>query len=194
MKGDEKMKATKRVLSLLLAVTLSMGLAAPAMAYNSEGSQVDEAGNVTGQDKAQEVQSEYDAYGLDDGVEASEHVTQVYATKDSSFTVRIPKTIILSGDGEHEGKYVIQVKGDVDSEQGIKISPRETDIELKNATGKKAPIIAKVEQNGDTKDGADIGKGWTELASGTITASNLTAGSWQGTMVFDITLTNNTAG
>lgn len=178
------MKATKRVLSLLLAFTLSMGLAAPAMAYNSEGSKVDETGAATGQDEAQGVESEYSECDF----EASEHVTEVYATKESTFSVLIPKTIILSGDGEHTGEYVLKVKGDVEDDDTISITPQETEIELHILKGNKAPITAIVTQEEDTKAGADIGEDWTPLANGSIAAPGLRAGSWQGTMSFDIVL------
>lgn len=152
--------------------------------YNSEGSKVDETGAATGQDEAQGVESEYSEYDF----EASEHVTHVYATKESTFSVLMPKTIILSGDGEHTGEYVLKVKGDVEDDDTISITQQETEIELYILKGNKDPITATVTQEEDTIAGADIGEDWTTLANGIVAAPGLKAGSWQGTLSFNIVI------
>ena len=82
---------------------------------------------VVGQDTAQKKESEY--YTPSE-VEDGNNTTSVYATLSSTFSVIIPKTIILSGtknaDNENVGYYSVNVTGDLGGQEKIFVIPDET--------------------------------------------------------------------
>lgn len=128
----------------------------------------------------------------------------VYATQASTFSVVIPKTIVLTGtkDTANSGSYVVTVKGNIAGTEVVNVTP---DATFKMSQAGKEDITATVTQTktkfqvaeaeakeqdatkkGATVYGLDNASGATQ--SGTIEVENLTAGSWTGSFKFNIGL------
>lgn len=123
--------------------------------------------------------------------------TKVTYTQESTFTVVIPKAIVLDGTAKSAG-YTISVYGDISGNENVTVTPSEK-FNLKDAHG-KTDVEASVEQektaftadevnakapDENSKDGANT--------TGSISAASLTAGDWSGTFNFDIALNENSA-
>ena len=113
-------------------------------------------------------------------------------------TVRIPKTIILNSSGV--GNYSIGVKGKITDAQTVEIKPEsefftlsETFID-ENAIDAKDNILATVSLSDTTWNNADdfndVDIDTFVFHDGSITASNPSAGSWKGSVYFDISIKN----
>lgn len=167
-------------------------LLVPAFAYNSQGSNTD-LENLQGIDEAQEsVATEY--YGENELQNSSSADTEVYATRSSTFTALVPKTIILSG-SDGSGSYVVGAKGDVLAEDSISIQPDSYDLTLYRVDDHSKETSAKVTQEITSVSGSQIETVSPAYATmeGSIQANGLKAGSWSTTMRFNITLNEQTA-
>ena len=141
----------------------------------------------------------YISYGADTVQEKtakSEEVTdtasetaKVYATRTSSFSVIVPKTITLDGTTK-QGTYQVAVKGDLSGGQTLTVtSPDSFLLYEQGTTDVKNGVVAEVygaktswtcqEIQADTYDG-------TGTTTGIINADGISAGSWKGT--FDLTI------
>lgn len=109
--------------------------------------------------------------------------TKVYVSQSSTFGVFIPKTIILNGDKEtiNKGEYTVRVSANsnIGGREVISVVP-EDEFEL-NSYGKK-PIKATISQTRKEWLYNELDK----IAYGTITANDMTAGSWNGQFYFNI--------
>lgn len=131
--------------------------------------------------------------------------TEVFYNLGSTFSVVIPKTIVL-GTVSKDSDYAVRVYGDISSDKKVTVAPQDvlTDIEGINfymkdqatAGVKKADVQADVTQavvdwtskdvcKKDETDGTTI-IGTTK--NGNVAAPTITAGSWKGTFNFNIAL------
>ena len=96
-------------------------------------------------------------------------------------------------DGQDRGgKYRVRVKGDIAGSQKISIVPDAsfTMSEVNASVDKKADIIASVEQGKTEWNQTEINKDDYNDEIGTITADDISAGSWSGTFNFNTKLEN----
>lgn len=122
--------------------------------------------------------------------------TEVYYTQSSTFTVTIPKTLVL--DASRTAEYTVNVKGDVSSDKQVSVTPQDalTDVQGINfymvdqatATNKKADVEATVIQDVTVWSSTDICKANGTDRTGNVSAPGLTSGSWAGTFEFSIVL------
>ena len=114
--------------------------------------------------------------------EAGTRQTTVTYTQDSSFTVTIPKTITL--DTSKEATYDVKVQGDIKGNEVITVTPDST-ITLNDADGKGA-VTGNIEQTKTKFNSTEVNQTDGASATGTITANDLTAGDWSGSISFTI--------
>jgi surface protein len=96
-------------------------------------------------------------------------------------------------DGQDRGgKYRVRVKGDIAGSQKISIVPDAsfTMSEVNASVDKKADITASVEQGKTEWNQTEINKDDYNDEIGTITADDISAGSWSGTFNFNTKLEN----
>ena len=191
------MKNLKKTLSVLLVLVMACSLCVTAFATeatteNSTGSAATDISTEVkvGQDESQRQESLYGEVNkgnLDD-----EHKVDVYVSKGPTYTVKIPKVIILNGtDGA--GEYAVAVKGDIEGEKQITIAPAAS-VTLKQAG--KADITATITQADTNVVDAEMSE--TEYAATATLAGSilvdsdadgkslLTAGSWTGNFLIHI--------
>lgn len=136
---------------------------------------------------------------------------EVTVSQKSTFSVTIPKTVVLKGDfGEvNKADYTISVKANIASDEIITVSPQ-TSFDMKdksNIKTKQASVTQNVTKfvDSETKgtklsedstvnplDRANPGDEGTGSCTGEIKVDKLTAGSWSGTFNFDISLKETT--
>ncbi|MGO5053354.1 hypothetical protein ACTQ6A_12750 [Lachnospiraceae bacterium LCP25S3_G4] len=147
----------------------------------------------TGQDITQKQKTEYyDPYEVEGTTDSSSREVAVYVTQASSYAVKIPKTVILDGKNG-TGSYQVSVKGNISGNQKIKVAPKNDTIILEEQNAgvfKKDNVEATIIQpKREWTQNQVLNAEWTpEVAY--IAASNITAGSWKGSVAFDITLEN----
>ena len=125
------------------------------------------------------------AFAADDvqtTTEAGTKQTTVTYTQDSSFTVTIPKNIALNT--SKEAAYDVKVQGDIKGNEAIAIIPDST-ITLNDADGKDA-VTGNIEQTKTKFNSTEVNQADGASATGTITANDLTAGDWSGSISFTI--------
>jgi len=105
---------------------------------------------------------------------------------DGNYMVTIPKKITLGTD--KTATYTISVAGDIASNKQVTVIPEQSFLmkDVSVASGGKEDVTAKVTQE-------EVAWNWSEVADaaekeGSISAEGLTAGSWEGTFNFSITL------
>lgn len=124
--------------------------------------------------------------------------TEVLYSASSTFSVTIPKTIVLDRDTKMSG-YTVNVKGDISSDQQVSVAPQDAleDAEGVNfymvdqsaATNKKDDVQANVTQNDTIWSSAEIAVADTGTTkTGNVDAPTITAGSWKGTFTFNIAM------
>lgn len=170
MKGKIKMNKNK-ILTAVMAGTMIMGSVLPVCAETTEPQTV--------------AQTEAD--------EGTTRNTEVLYEQTSTFTVTIPKKIVLGSDRTSD--YTVNVKGDISSDKQVKVAP-ETSFLMKDQSTvgiKKADVTATVTQNDIVWSSAEVcnkvEKEGTDKA-GNVSATDLTSGSWAGTFEFSIALEN----
>lgn len=188
-------KKIKRIATAGLVMGLCLTNTLPA--FTSTG-YIDSIGSVdmiddgatVGFDETQNQKTEY--YKDNESIkEDGKNATNVYATIASKFDVTISKTIILSGnknDNENFGigRYIVKVNGDIAGNESINVVPDETvDLYSKNKDG----VIGSIEQDKTKWIHSEV----ETDANGTITAKEITAGSWNGTFNFNINLDKSDA-
>jgi hypothetical protein len=128
----------------------------------------------------------------------------VTASQASTFSVTIPKSIVLAGasGGTNSATYDITVKGNIASDEVVKVVPASS-FNMKDDKKGKADIEATVSQTTQNfVDAATKKATYREDASystigtnnnkienaGTVTVTGLSAGSWTGNFNFTISL------
>lgn len=178
----------RKFIASILSFIMVLSFTTPIYAYNSTGSEATDINAETpaGQDTLQGHKSEYEQYENVDGAS-----TEVYASRESTFTVKLPKVIILDGESG-TAEYTIQINGDVIDEDVISVEPNNTEIELNDVKGNRAPIKATVNQDKTTVSGAEISEDLGTSIEGSITAEQLKAGAWEGKLSFNINIKRET--
>ena len=113
--------------------------------------------------------------------------TQVYVSQETTFSVIIPKVIILDGQSG-KGGYQTTVKGNIAGVETIGIIPDTTFI-LNDVANVKKPITVNVSQEQTSFDWREIVT--SKVANGSIQANQMSAGSWKGVFNFNILVQNN---
>lgn len=194
---------TMGMAGLMAAMSVSSAFAASGDAYGSAG--INSVENVEYYDEAEYA----DAWTGVDGAE-----TLVEVSRASSFTVIIPKKIVLEGskDAENKADYSVTVTADIPGNAQINVAPNTAsktildgsatqDNNFADGTGSfamleksgvKANLTAQITQ-ADTSftiadDGVDDAITAVEKA-GKVTVENLSAGEWSNTINFDISVT-----
>lgn len=126
------------------------------------------------------------------GEDGTTEDTVVEYTQASTFTVTIPKRIVLGSD--KTSGYNVNVKGDISSADQVKVAPDANfDMIDKGTVGtRKANVKATVTQAETVWSSAEVCKK-TEDKEGTdkagnVSAAGLTSGTWEGTFEFSIAL------
>lgn len=146
----------------------------------------DASDKSVGEDTAQNSRTTYDEVGI------GSSKTNVYLTVDSSdVLVGVPVEVILSGTpnekGEYIGDYSVVVKGDFPGDETISVVP-EDHVTLKQEG--KDGINASISQDKLAFSCSDVANG-NNTSDGRITATGLTAGSWDGEFTFIISMIKN---
>lgn len=173
MKGKMKMNKNK-ILTAVMAGTMMMGSVLPVCAA------------VTDYDPISQ-----EAVGED----GTSRDTEVLYNLGSTFSVVIPKTIVLDAVSK-DSDYAVRVYGDISSDKKVTVAPQDalTDIEGINfymkdqaAIGtKKADVQADVTQ--DVVDWTSAEVTTDTSKDGNVAAPTITAGNWKGTFNFNIAL------
>ena len=193
------------------AVAMAATMAVPGVAFaasdlkDSTASTAADATRTEGDtmDGQDENQSKATVYSDEITEDAPTNACEVYATQASTFSVIIPKTIILNGkkDEANTGAYVVTAKGNIGGAETIHVVP---DAAFKMSQEGKEDIDATVTQakvnfvvaeraeekfaagmtTDNTAKGVDATEGAT--ADGLVEVTNLSAGSWAGQFNFNI--------
>lgn len=172
----------KSVIAAALAV-LTLLSSMPVMAASVGSSSADKS---AGEDTVQGVVTEYgETSGNSIGTDA-------YLTVDSSDLIAsVPTTIILSGvadeNGAHTGDYSVTAQGDISGTEFLYIEPVSESVDLIQSGKDNVPATITQEQTVFTS--AEV----SALASSTgiVSASSLTAGSWNADSSFLIGVIDN---
>ncbi len=173
MKGKMKMNKNK-ILTAVMAGTMMMGSVLPVCAA------------VTDYDPISQ-----EAVGED----GTSRDTEVLYNLGSTFSVVIPKTIVLDAVSK-DSDYAVRVYGDISSDKKVTVAPQDalTDIEginfymIDQATAgtKKANVQADVTQDVVDWTSAEVTADTSK--DGNVAAPTITAGNWKGTFNFNIAL------
>ena len=163
----------KKIISLAAVAAMAAVCALPTFAYTNSTEAVNETQTISSNDTAQ---------------------TSVYAEVGSSFTVTIPKKITLSGETK-SGKYNVTCTGDIAGDEFVSVAP---DASFEMSQKGKDDVTATVAQE-ITKFRADnytteLVSGEAKMATGatgSISASGLTSGGWNGNFNFTIALSQD---
>lgn len=201
------MKMNKLLLmGLAMTTAISMPVFAASGLTNSAASTTEDATKVFGQntmDGQDTNQSKETLYSSEITEDKSE-TCEVYATQASTFSVIIPKTIILDGAKNaangNIGQYVVTVKGNIGGAEIVSVTP---DATFKMKQAGKDDIDATVTQaitnfrveDADSLDGDDttttvygVDKVDGVTTDGKVEVTNLSAGSWSGQFAFNIAI------
>lgn len=143
----------------------------------------------------------FGATSFSDGavVRAETQSVTVTAQVDGSYTVTIPKEIVLTlqEDGSHAGNYDIDVEGVIANNSYVSVVPQ-AEITLSSEGRDDVPcdVTQDIKYFRSRGFSGDISGEYTKIAdgseaSGTVKTRDgyaLASGSWQGTLVFDINL------
>lgn len=119
---------------------------------------------------------------------------EVTYKQSSSYYVTIPKTIVL--DTNKQAAYSVKVTGDIDANKRVYVAPvdgipetEKIDFYMKDQTAdsKKADVEATVTHNKFYWSSGEVANGYEE-ADNSVSASELTAGTWKGTFQVEINL------
>lgn len=169
----------RKIISLLLCV-LTLLTAFPAYASSIGSVATDPS---IGEDTAQGAKTTY----AEKGIGTSD--TDVYLTIDNSnVLVYVPTSVIINGeptdDGKYIGEYSVKVKGDISGSQKLCVGPNAKNVEL--TQDGKPSTKAEMHQDKLYFNSDEVANGTT--TKGTATAEALTAGSWNASTNFLITI------
>ena len=170
-----------KILSLCMAAIITASTMPTSVLAASVGSSSADKG--IGLDTVQNAQTVYT-----DVIESNSQ-SQVYLTVDDSpIVASLPTSIILSGEANSAGKYIgnysISAQGEVSGDKVVNIAPDKNNVELiqKGKNNKNANI----EQQSTAFDSSLLKD--TAKTTGVVTADKLTAGSWNSSFNFDISV------
>ena len=174
----------KKILSLCIASTMLLSALPTTVLAASVGS-TDTDKNI-GSDSVQNQQTQYANF------HESNAETEVYLTvDDSELLVSVPSTVILDGtpddNGQYIGKYSVGVKGDMAGNKVVIVEP-DTNVVSLRQDGKinNDATISQTQTDFNTDDFRD-----ETVTDGTITATGLTAGSWNSEFNFNISISKD---
>lgn len=114
----------------------------------------------------------------------------------SSYTVTIPKTIAL--DSKKQAAYSVKVSGEIGSDQRVYVAPvdkitdsENLDFYMSDLSGKKENVVATVTQSKTYWSSEDVANSYEET-NNSVSAPDLSAGTWEGTFQVEIRLESNT--
>lgn len=117
---------------------------------------------------------------------------EVTYQQSSNYSVTIPKTITLASN--KRAGYSVKVSGDIDTTQRVYVAPvdiipdtEEVDFYMKDQNGKKDDVVATVTQNKLYWNSEEVTSGYEETDN-SISALDLTSGTWKGTFQVEIKL------
>ncbi len=123
--------------------------------------------------------------------------TEVLYQQSSSYTVVIPKKIVLDATTK-DSDYAVRVYGDISSDKKVTVAPQDaladidgTNFYMKDQATvgtKKADVQADVTQDVVDWTSAEVTADTTK--DGNVAAPTITAGNWKGTFNFNISLAN----
>ena len=118
---------------------------------------------------------------------AGSQTVTVTASKGSSFSITIPKRIELDNttNTESESIYTVQIKGDIASDEVITVSP-DSSFNMTQSGGRTFPVV--VTQLDTTAEWDEISGVNGKTINGRLDGASMTAGNWQGTFNFNISL------
>lgn len=174
-KRKEKIEMNKnKILTAVMAGTMMMGSVLPVCAATTDYDPISQT----------EV-----------GEDGTSRDTEVLYTRASSYSVVIPKTIVLDAVSK-DSDYAVRVYGDISSDKKVTVAPQDalTDIDGINfymvdqatAGTKKANVQADVTQNVVDWTSAEVTADTSK--DGNVAAPTITAGNWKGTFNFNIAL------
>lgn len=170
MKGKIKMNKNK-ILTAVMAGTMMMGSVLPVFAATSTPS-------IT-----------TDTVSKEEADASSTEVTEVTYAQSSTFTVTIPKKIVL-GDTKISD-YNVNVKGDISSDKQVKVAP-DASFAMKDQGAvealRKGDVTATVTQDVKVWSSEEVCKEEGTDKAGNVSATDLTSGTWAGTFEFSIAL------
>lgn len=179
-----KKKLSKIISLFMFAMMLIIGVIPVfAASIGSNSSDIN-----TGQDAVQHVETEYGKFDIGQKVD-----TNVYMTvDDGDVAVGVPTSVIVSGvsneDGKNIGEYQVAVSGDMSGDKLVTVKPDSYETQL-HQTG-KADMPAVISQDKTEFDSDDFSNSVT--ANGQITAEGLTAGLWNSSFMFEISMKQDT--
>ena len=157
------------------------------------------AGDITNSTKTgvDAVQSKKSEYHNEVTADKAANNCNVYVTKASTFSVVIPKTIVLNGTGEtsNKGVYSVSVKGNIAGDDVISVVPTAS-FEMSQSGKKNIPAtVTQPKTTFQINDGlvteANVQTGNT--VTGEVQVTKLTSGSWNGNFNFTIGIATGTA-
>lgn len=149
------------------------------------------------------------SYASGDVETDSEESCEVLVSQGSTFSVSIPKFIVLNGysDDSNSAEYTISTYSNIASDEVLIVQPLTESFEMKDfselktktayvsqsiykfvESETKAAFFSSNDEYGSI-DRASDGEVGTSEAYGEVSVENLTAGEWSGTFVFNIELT-----
>ena len=157
----------------------------------------DEPDQPAGEDTNQNQKTAY----ADPIAEDKTSACDVYASQASTFSVTIPKVIILNGakGAENSGAYTVKASGNIGGNETISVTPAaafkmrqtgKTDIDAAVAQAVTKFVVAQktIADADKTTTVAGVDNAAGASTTGKVTVSNLTAGSWKGAFNFNIAL------
>lgn len=191
----------KKLMPVLMTGCMLMGSIMPVFAAtgndkDSIGSVAEDITNETkiGYDEVQDKRSEYSSEITAD---ASKNNCEAYLTKASTFSVIIPKKIVLDGSKteNNSGAYSVTVKANMGGDDIISVIP-DAGFDFKQP-GKKdvAATVAQPKTTFQINDGLvteeNVESGNT--VTGTVSVAKITSGKWSGNFNFSIAINTGTA-
>ncbi len=189
----------KKIISIILANIIIFSYATTTYAAteykNSSGSIAEDTTNtdIVGVDENQNAQTKYNEFNVDNSA-----ITRVYVSQSSTFSVTAPVIAILSGQPNDSGNYTGNVEysavGNIASNEKIVVTPDDTFNLSQNG---KNDINCSITLNDDNNSKTDFTyvNGLREDNSlkhtYTLSAKDITAGSWHGQYNTNIYLTSN---
>lgn len=196
----KRIKIISSIVAVVVAVSCFSMTAFAADLTNSVGSVGDDFNSsvIVGTDNTQGKTGAYE--NIIDNSNATTDVravsADVYATQVSAYSVRVPKVIILNG-ADGSGEYKIGVKGNISGSQTITVAPVDADADTDGinfvlsehgTVAAKANILATVTQAKTAFTQNEINAtNWTTI-NANITAPDISAGQWHGTVGFNISI------
>ena len=107
--------------------------------------------------------------------------TEVKYSQTSTFSVTVQKTITLGAD--KTSSYTVDVSGDIASNENVTVTPDAT-VTMKDVNSIKADVTGAITQDKTSWIYSEMDTD----ATGSISATGLTAGTWNGTFNFAIAL------